>query len=50
MLNLASILEVDENCNRHFNLFEDAERQVSNPEMKKHFQDMMNGEIDRYFQ
>lgn len=51
MYNLASILEVDENLNKNFNLFEDAEGQVSNSELKKEFmENLKNNELDRYFQ
>lgn len=50
MFNLASILEVDENLNKYFNLFEDSERQVSNLELKNKFLEMLNNEYDRYFQ
>ena len=50
MFNLASILEIDENCGKYFNLFEDAERQVSNTELKKQFTEMINKDYDRYFQ
>lgn len=49
--NLASILEVDENLNKNFNIFEDADRKVSNIELKqKMMMDMFNSEADKYFQ
>jgi len=51
MFNLASILEVDENLNKNFNLFEDAEGQLSNLEQKKEFMESLrNNDYDRYFQ
>ncbi len=52
MFNLASILEVDENLNKNFNIFEDAEGQVSNLEQKKQFMESwkINEYDNRYFQ
>ena len=49
--NLASILEIDEQMNKHFNVFEDSERLVSDEEKKKQLLDMYSSGIDnKYFQ
>ena len=45
--NLASILEVDEYQLKHFNLFEDAERKVSDDEVKKQ---LLSGNENKYFE
>ena len=45
--NLASILEIDEYMNKNFNIFEDAECLVSNPEKRK--EGNVVTEIDKYF-
>ena len=45
--NLASILEIDEFMNKNFNIFEDAECLVSNPEKRKEGSNA--SEIDKYF-
>lgn len=48
--NLASILEVDENLNKHFNVFEDSDRKVSDEEKKKQLQNFYSTGVDKYFQ
>ena len=49
--NLASILEIDENLNKHFNVYEDSDRKVSDEELKKQNIALFNiGGIDKYFQ
>ena len=48
--NLASILEVDDNCNKHFNVFEDFEGNVSDEELKKQNLMLITCGIDKYFQ
>ena len=45
--NLASILEIDENLNWFFNIFEDAERKVTNIEERR---DLLTMEQEKYFQ
>lgn len=49
--NLASILEIDENLVKNFNIFEDADRKVSNTELKqKTMMELFANEADKYFQ
>ena len=48
--NYASIMEIDENMNKNFNIFEDADRKSSNPELKQKTLEFFNSEIDKYFQ
>jgi serine/threonine-protein phosphatase PPG1 len=49
--NLASILEIDENLEKNFNIFEDADRKVSNTELKqKTMLELLNSDADKYFQ
>lgn len=50
MFNYASILEVDENLNKFFNIFEDSKRLVSNPELKAKTMECFNPEMEKYFQ
>jgi len=45
--NLASVLEVDEFQSKHFNLFEDSERKVSDDEIKKQ---LLSGNENKYFE
>ena len=47
---LASIMEIDENLNRYFNIFEDAERKANNSELKQKTAEMFNSELEKYFQ
>lgn len=47
--NLASILEIDENMNKHFNVFEDYERQVSDDELKKKQLVQSVSDFEKYF-
>ena len=48
--NYASIMEVDEMLNKFFNIFEDSDRLVSNPENRKKIKEAMNAEMEKYFQ
>jgi hypothetical protein len=48
--NYASIMEVDENMFKSFNIFEDAENKTSNMELKQKTNEIFNSEIDKYFQ
>jgi hypothetical protein len=47
---LASILEIDENLEKKFNIFEDADRKVNNTELKNKTNEFFNSEQDKYFQ
>jgi hypothetical protein len=48
--NLASILEIDENLEKKFNIFEDADRKATNVELKKQTLEYFNSDQDKYFQ
>ena len=48
--NLASILEVDENLDKKFNIFEDADRKATNLELKKQTLESFLNDQDKYFQ
>lgn len=48
--NFASIMEIDDNLNKHFNIFEDADRKASNIELKQKTLELFNSEADKYFQ
>ena len=43
-------MEVDEMLNKFFNIFEDSDRLVSNPENRKKIKEAMNAEMEKYFQ
>ena len=47
--NYASIMEVDEELNKFFNIFEDNERLVSNQEYRAKVLECFNPEMDKYF-
>ena len=47
--NYASIMEVDEELNKFFNIFEDYERLVSNQEYRAKVLECFNPEMDKYF-
>lgn len=48
--NMASIMEIDDNLRRSFNIFEDAERKATNWELKQKTTQMFNSELEKYFQ
>lgn len=48
--NFASVLEISENLEKNFNIFEDADQKVSNVELKKKAIGLFNEEKDKYFQ
>ena len=48
--NYASIMEVDQDLNKFFNIFEDSERLVSNPDLKAKIAECFNPEMEKYFQ
>ena len=48
--NMASIMEIDENLNKSFNIFEDAERKATKSELKQKTAEMFNNELEKYFQ
>ena len=50
LFNYASIMEVDQELNKFFNIFEDSERLVSNPELKAKTMECFNPEMEKYFQ
>lgn len=49
IFNYASIMEVDQELNKFFNIFEDSERLVSNPELKSKLEECFNPEMQKYF-